>query len=295
MTPEGTSLQIVDRTGDLWHFFEPASQPALEERLQEFKARILEPNMAYYSNVIGLSDDAIRHYLEAGGPMFRAMQTARESLLSRFAACVQAFCARFPDFRVDFPVILLPSLDLFKGVSASSQGQIFLLLGLDALAGLSDGHYKSYIIHELFHAYHFQRVPAVGQAVELALRTGKMPALWGLLWTEGAACQAVRMVVPGIPQEEVLDWRPLFEQVRPRLPELAAEARRVLRSDAPLDIAGFFYFPRPDSDIPTGCGYILGMLATEGMLKRTPLDELLRLDDEALVGALDQALTDLEG
>jgi len=112
---------------------------------------------------------------------------------------------------------------------------------------------------------------------------------------EGLACHAVRSVYPEIPEEEVLDWRPLINQIKPLLSDLAREARKVLTSDAPQDIAGFFYFPRDaGSNIPTGCGYYIGMLIADALAKKYPIDTLIELEDETLISEIDSALFELQ-
>jgi hypothetical protein len=173
---------------------------------------------------------------------------------------------------------------------------VLLLLGIDNLVELSDKQYQGYVSHELFHVYHYQCVPAVRDAAELALQTKKMPPLWALLWTEGIASHAVRVMYPEIDEEDVLDWRTLVEQTKPLLPNLAGEARRILKSDLPQDVAGFFYFPREnDRKFPTGCGYYIGMLIAKILSKRQTIDQLFSLSDEALIEEIDLALKELQG
>jgi hypothetical protein len=295
MRSEEGSVQFINRMDEFWRFFEETRESPLDERLQIFKTKIIEPNLAYYSNVLGINDDGLRQYIMEIEPKIGALFSSQDKVLTRFHNNLKMFLCEFPDFRTDFNTYLLPSLNLFKGMTVPFQGKILLLLGIDALAELTDLNFKGYITHELFHAYHFQHSSTIRDATELALRTMKMPPLWGLLWTEGIACQAVRIVFPEIPEEDVLDWRPLVDQTKPILPDLAGEARRILVSDLPQDIAGFFYFPRGNnSNIPTGCGYYIGMLVASKLTKRHPIDALLRLDDEELVNEIDSALMELQ-
>lgn len=172
---------------------------------------------------------------------------------------------------------------------------VILLLGIDSLGELTGKQIKGYITHELFHVYHYQVSPGVRKGTETALKTMKMPALWALFWVEGIASHAVRILYPDIEEDEILDWRLLAEQTKPLLPSLAKEAKRVLRSDLPQDIAGFFYFPRAgDANIPTGCGYYIGMLIVKNLAKGQSIQELMSLDDKDLVNRIDQALTELQ-
>jgi hypothetical protein len=167
--------------------------------------------------------------------------------------------------------------------------------GMDALAELSDNHLRGYMTHELFHISLSARASCQG-CRRIGAPTMKIPPLWALLWTEGIACHAVRVVHPDIPEEEVLDWRQLLDKAGPLLGDLATEARKVLRSDSPQDIAGFFYFPRQNgSSIPTGCGYYIGLLVAGILAEKYPIDELLSLTDEELIPEIDSALVGLQG
>ena len=295
MGSEESSLQWIDRMDTFWRFFKETPELPLDERCELFKARVIAPNLAYYSSVMGINDDGLKQYLQHVEPNIAALRSGQARQLERFQRSLQQFQDAFSAFRPDFEVCLLPSLHLFNGMAVPSQGKISLLLGIDGLAELSDTQYNGYITHELFHAYHYQRSPATRDGAEQAMRTLQMPALWALLWTEGAACHAIRVVYPATPEEELLDWRPLVEQAKPLLHALAAEARRVLRSAAPPDIAGFFYFPRPDpAAIPTGCGYYLGMRVADLLATQYLIDDLLGMDDETLIDEINTALIELQ-
>jgi len=296
MRSEEGSVKVINRMDEFWRFFEETREYPLDERLQIFKTRIIEPNLTYYSNVLGINDDGLRQYIGESEPKIDILFSSQDEVLNRFHSSLKMFRGEFPEFRTNFNTYLLPSLNLFKGMAVPSQRKVMLLLGIDGLAELTDNQFNGYVTHELFHVYHFQCSPDVREATELALRTMKMPPLWGLLWTEGIACHAVRIVYPEIPEEEVLDWRPLIIQAKPLLPGLVKEANRILTSDSLQDIAGFFYFPRGNnSTIPTGCGYYIGMLVAGILAKKQTIDKLLRLDDEELIPEISSALMELQG
>ena len=290
-----TRLETINLMDEFWDFFERTQTSSPEEKIHIFKNTIIEPNLSCYSYVFGIGDEGLIQYINAVAPKIDILRSSQSGVLDRIQEILERFQVQFPGFDCGFATYLLPSLNLFKGIAVPSQEKIILLLGLDSLSELTDNHLKGYLTHELFHVYHFQRTPAVSVAAELALRTGKMPHLWGLLWAEGLACHAVRSVYPEIPEEEVLDWRPLINQIKPLLSDLAREARKVLTSDAPQDIAGFFYFPRDaGSNIPTGCGYYIGMLIADALAKKYPIDTLIELEDETLISEIDSALFELQ-
>jgi hypothetical protein len=288
------AFQIVDLMDSFWAIFEQPQASSLDEKIGQLKSTIIEPNIKFYSCVFGLNEAGLRDYISETGQKITRLSSSQDAVREQINHIFARFQAHFPSFQTSFVTYLLPSLNLFKGMAIPFQEQIVLLLGADALSELSEHHFRGYLTHELFHRYHFQRVPAVRVAAELAIKTMKMPELWGLLWTEGLACRAVRVVYPEIPEEEILDWRPLVEQVRPSLPALAEEARRTLTSSSLQDIAGFFYFPRENNPhIPTGCGYYIGMLIADALAKKYSLDTLLELDNETLIREIDLALKTL--
>lgn len=285
------AFQIVDLMDSFWGIFEQPHASSLDEKITCLKSTIIEPNIKFYSCVFGMNEAGLRDYIAQIEPKQARLRSGQGAVREQINHIFTRFQAHFPNFQTNFVTFLLPSLNLFKGMAIPFQEQIVLLLGADALAELSEHHFRGYLTHELFHAYHFQRAPAVRAAAELAIKTMKMPGLWGLLWTEGLACHAVRVVYPGIPEEEILDWRLLVEQTRPLLPGLAEEARRVLTSSSLQDIAGFFYFPRENTPkIPTGCGYYIGMLIADALAKKYSLDALLEMDDQASIREIDLAL-----
>jgi hypothetical protein len=291
-----SSVNLVNRMDGFWSFFGETEHLPLDERLQLFKAKIIEPNRTYYSNVLGIHDDGLIHYIRSSEPTIDYLLSRQDQVIGRFYDNLMMFQNRFPEFVADFALYALPSLGLFKGLAAPYQGQVLLLLGVDSLVQLTDDQFRGYLTHELFHAYHFQRSPSVREAAELALRTMKMPPLWGLLWAEGLACYAVRMVYPKTREEDVLDWRPLIDLTKPLLPDLAKEAMISLTSDAPQDIAGFFYFPRENRpDMPTGCGYYIGMLIAERLAHKWPVETLLTYNDAVLVDEIRSVLIELQG
>jgi len=288
-------LETISRMDEFWDFFEQTRTSCPEEKIHIFKKDIIEPNLSCYSHIFGISDDVLKQYIHEIEPKIDTLKSSQSRVLDRIREILERFQAHFPRFESDFVTYLLPSLNLFKGIAIPSQEKIILLLGVDSLSELTDNHLKGYLTHELFHIYHFQRAPAVRAAAELALRTMKMPHLWGLLWTEGLACHAVRSTYPEIPEEEVLDWRPLINQTKPLLPDLAREARKVLTSDTPQNIAGFFYFPREaGSNIPTGCGYYMGILIADALAKKYPIDTLIELEDETLISEIDAVLFEMQ-
>lgn len=296
MKLEEDTLRLIDHMSALARFFEDARELPDDVKLREFRARVIAPNLKYYAMVMGISDGGLRRYIEDIEPRIGAIFSGQERALRRFRDVLARFREKFPQFRVDLEVHVLPSLNLFKGMAVPNGDETILLLGVDGLLELSESQLRGYLTHELFHVYHYQRVPRVRAGAEMFMRTQQMPPLWALLWTEGMASHAVRVVYPEIKEEEVLDWQLLVEQTRPLLPDLADEARRVLRSDLPQDVAGFFYLPREsDRAIPTGCGYYIGMVVAAMLAQNNSIDELLRLDDEVLISGIDSALAKLRG
>jgi hypothetical protein len=291
MASSSFSMPVIDHLGEIQRFIDLSSELPIEDGIGLFNELVFVPNARFYTCVPGMSPEAIKAALPDIETKFDHVFAVRNEILDRFHTIVDRFQQSFPQFQQGVEVHLLFSLGLFNGMALPLEGKLHLLLGMDALAGLSTNHLKGYLTHELFHAYHFQRCPAVARGAEEAMRLMKMPPLWAMIWTEGIACQAIRQIYPDIPEDELLDWHPLVHQCKPILATLAAEARKSLNSDAMSDIAGFFYFPRPDRpEIPTGCGYYLGLKIAEIMTLKHPVDQLIELPDEELIREIDASL-----
>ncbi len=283
---------FVNRLSGLSTFLAAASGKDEQGVFQAFTQYVLEPNMEYYSCVIGISEEGLMQYAHSILQHGAELESSGEIVKQKFLHDLEKFQAHFPALDANFTVILLPSLGLFHGMAVPFDGQVVLLLGVDALANLDSQQFHSYIIHELFHAYHFQQSSSACDAAERAIRGQQLPALWSLFFSEGMANCAVRIVYPQIPAEDILGWRPMVEAVQPILSQLADKAVPVLRSEKLQDISGFFYFPRPDEQMPTGCGYYLGFLLIEELRQTYNLNELIHLSEDELVAALEAVLVE---
>lgn len=290
----GSGMEVIDRTGGFKDFLSAVEGASPEERLRLLKAFVVEPNRECYDFVPGMDDGYLGGYLRTCGPGAAVTPATTAAVVDRFEECLRSFRARFPEFTAEVRVFLLPSLGLFKGAALPRSGVPSILLGVDGLAPLDAVRLRGYLIHELFHAYHFQRVPEAAKAAELALSGRKMPPLWALLWTEGMASHAVRLVHPETAAEDVLDWAPLLRQTEAVMPMLVEDLLAALESDAMGDIAGFFYFPRPGRpDMPVGCGYYIGMLVAERLVRDARVEALLECDDHELLGRIRGALLEM--
>ncbi|MEE4195047.1 MAG: hypothetical protein V2J07_07605 [Anaerolineae bacterium] len=281
---------FVNRLSGLSTFVTEASGKDEQGVFQAFTQNVLEPNMDYYSCVIGISEEGLMQYANSILHHVAEFESLGKIVKKNFLHDLEKFQEHFPELDVNFSVILLPSLGLFHGMAVPFDGQVVLLLGVDALANLDSQQFHSYIIHELFHTYHFQQSSSACDAAERAIRSQHLPALWSLFFSEGMANCAVRIVYPQILAEDILGWRPLVEAVQPILSQLADQAKSGLRSENLQDISGFFYFPRPDEQIPTGCGYYLGFLLMEELRRTYHLDELIHLSEDELVPAMEAVL-----
>lgn len=294
MITEG-AVKIIDHLDEFERYLSLSTKAQIEEKLPLFNELVFSQNAQFYSCIPGMLPDGIKAALPVVEANFDQVKANQNEIITRFNNVLSKFRKSFPLFKLDFEVHLMISLGFFNGMALPRDGKCYLLLGMDSLSGLSENHLKGYITHELFHIYHYQRNPEVARITEIAMRTMKMPDLWGLLFTEGLACHAVQRIFPEIPEVEILAWQPLLAQSKPVLPLLATEARAVLTSDDPKDIAGFFYFPNPGKpDLPTGCGYYLGMLVAGIMAEKYPIDVLLKMPDEVLIREIDFSLQQLQ-
>jgi hypothetical protein len=89
--------QFIDQMDTLWHCLEETRDSSLEERIQAFRKRIIEPNISHYSCVFGISDDGLGHYIVNLEP--KAAPCAQAGMGPRaIRSVLKLFRAEFPRF-----------------------------------------------------------------------------------------------------------------------------------------------------------------------------------------------------
>ena len=158
---------------------------------------------------------------------------------------------------------------------------MFFIFGVD---GITKYHNATtdlpFFHHELFHMYHAQFVNSGAH-------------LYDAVRGEGMATYVSDVLNP------TADWKGLMLDIPEGLvPEcdrkiefLVKDLLAKLNSTADVDYTTYFLMKSTDSNIPKRAAYYVGYLVAKELNKTTPLDELIKLQDDSLQFKVWDALT----
>ncbi len=280
---------------EVWEFINETECLSDLARIELFKQQIIEPQIDKYAIFKQyLNDNSIQSYLS---DLTERKAEVKNICLSPDTSKIKTIAQNFKDVYTDLEpkikIYLMPSFGwLFKAQSLVVDGEIFIRLGLEELTKYDEKTFNSYIQHELFHVYHFQRNISFKNGAENFFKTNNPPLLYNLLWTEGFANYAVLNINPEYQHRDIVGMEELTKQTQLNL-EYYLEI--LLEKLNTKDITGFFYFPDPQNPtIPVGCGYYLGMLIVEDVAERYNQHDLLFLEGEKLFKEIKTSILNLK-
>jgi hypothetical protein len=275
--PQG--LALVDLMPAFWAYAEAARGASPARRRALFEELVTGPHPAlFHRSVAGETD--LDRYLEVVQPLVPRMRVIGARMAAFVARGERTFRRRFPDFRLDETVYLMPTFMNFDGGTRLVHGVEVAIFGIDTIAYRRIGNGEPLVAHELFHLYHAHRFPIDGTFV-------------GKLWREGLATYVSRVLAPGASEAEVLQSATLAGLPAGELSRLAAEA--LARLDGTTKEHGDLFF-RYHGDapakgpFPARCGYLVGYRAAALLGRQASLHALARLDPGALRPRLGAAL-----
>lgn len=272
---------VTDATPAFWEYWAQAEGKERIEQVRLFHEMVIARHPKLYGDAVLLRppdypvDRLIHGFLDSApiGEMRRLSGILQRDL----PEYLRSLRADFPRFACDVPVYLMVSIGGFDGAVRTLNGKRSLLFGIDVIArihGAAD--MQAFLDHELFHVYHGQAQPKLGDNV-----------LAGL-WREGLATYVSHVRHPEVPESHILGMpRDLAEKTRPLLGRLAAELLLHLDSTEPDVYRRFFLGGSADeSAFPTRSGYYAGFLLAHEISKNATLDQMARMDAAALRAAV---------
>ena len=261
---------------------------------ERFRATVLRPDSAFLSRVIGWPGDArVDERLSPLRRLTPAMRELERELPRRLTGEWARLAARFPALDTTGVVVyLLPSLGAFDAQVRPDGERLVLLFGLDVIAAQHGSRVPAATIqHELFHVYHQQRSPEIRAGAAAFFERGHMPRLHQLLWVEGLAVHASRVLAPDAADRELFNDDSLRARTSAVEATLARELLAKLDSTDPQDVRTFFLLREGGrGDVPVRAGYYMGFRVAEHLAGLHTLDDLVRLSGsdlrEAVAGAL---------
>jgi len=292
IAPSMAAVQIVNLAPGVLEAAE-----ALPARRAAVLAEHLAPLSDLYRDLLGISDldAASQQYagsLEAQRPGLKPLSDTG-SLEVQLRLHVGAFRSAFPRFdATHLSIYVLPSFGRFQAQSRMQQGQPTLLLDTAFFATMAAGSIpRPFVHHELFHLYHYQLRPDVGEGAEAFFRAGRAPSLGTLLWVEGLAVHVARQLSPGAPDSQLFPSADIVPATHAQYPLLLRRVTDHVDDATVGAICQFFYFPCTDGKdpIPLNSGYVVGERLVDQMLKRRSLEAVMLLKAGEIPAAVRQA------
>ncbi|MBI2516548.1 MAG: hypothetical protein HYV95_06490 [Opitutae bacterium] len=263
--PIEQQLQVWDRLVEARHrdFYEIfVWDKAANPRWQERKRRLLGKMFAKYP------------------ALYPAMIANFERFPATIATQVARFRRSFPDAVFTGPIYAAPVASFNgkggEGGSADGSGELTLAFGIDLISERNDDVDILYA-HELFHIYHGK---AAGIDEKVFAEQGRLTLP---LWMEGFATYVSGLLNPDKPDGELLMDASLGRVAASERRWLAAEFLKVAGGKA-VDEHGSLAFnqwfsageSKVRADLPSRCGYWLGLAVARELAKTHPLDEMVR-------------------
>jgi hypothetical protein len=209
----------------------------------------------------------------------KTAQTQRSSFTEKehafrkqLPSLVERFRAALPEFRRDFTIYLLPSLDRLDGAGRKVDGVPALLFGVDLIVSIHDSsEIPVFVDHELFHRYHFQ-------ASQMSDDDTEHDVFWKALWVEGLATYASKMLNPKVPLGAALMDPTLAPAARRVFPTLIYECEAELDEKNHQAFSRFFLYHGAGAYPPSRSGYYIGFLAAQVLGQNLSLSELAHLN-----------------
>lgn len=269
---------LVNLMPAYWQVVEESVGLKSAEQIERFREKLVIPNDDLYGeNGVGFAssqalDQAILQSL-ARSRRDHASALAKETYLQQhLPELVQEFQRRFPDFRCDFPIYLLPSLGQMDGAGRKVNGRPAMLLGVDVIAVVHETDEMAvFLDHELFHRYHFQ---AAGMSDD----DGERAPIWKALWVEGLATHASKELA-GVSYGAALFDRGLVKNANAKFPDLIAEITENFDKIDRKAYSRLFMGQPPGTDPPPRSGYYIGALAAQELAKTMTMAQMAHLTD----------------
>jgi hypothetical protein len=288
---------VVDLMPDFWSFWNRAEGVTEPQRVALLKELALAPHQKFYEDVPHIpSDERLTEFLDTLTPAIPALRRIDGEYRAQLPGAYAAFLAAYPDLDPTLPIYVGPSLFTSSGQVRDFDGRTIVMYGLDVVAVvLSDvGDHVPDIQHELFHAYHWQRNPAIAAAGREAFVATRTTPMFYDLWIEGLALAAVHRLDPDAPLALVLSSPTLAGKGPAVMARVAGELRQRLDVTNLDEVGDYFFFHTRRTDIPSRMAYYVGLRLAEEVGGRLSMEEMVALDGDDLRREVDAGLLALE-
>lgn len=290
-----TDWRIIDVMPTWWAYWESARDKPLDEQVALFERDVVAKHPDLFSRqVVGRDPTAkldlngrVRTFLADVQPLLAPMKALSAAIESELPAHRQSFMRAFPEFAWDGEVYFTISLDAFDGAVREIDGEPKLLFGVDKIARIhgADASLAPLFHHELFHILHLVKSSPFDET--------RQNRMYQALWSEGLAVYVAHTLNPGASLRQLVLDDAMVEQGTRQLPALAKEMLDNIDSGDPIFYRDWFRGAGKREDIPNRVGYFLGFRVAQLMGKTRSLQQLAKLSDPELFGAIEAALREL--
>lgn len=287
----------IDLSSEFIQVLEIEEKSGKNKAANALREKVIIPNNDLYEQLTGgLDQKQLIEYLEKQAPsLARTREVSHNANQKQMLDDWNEFIIRFPDMQGSSLMIYsLPSFGRFEAQARPFDDKYYLFLGIDEIAKRKRAEINSAMVHhELFHLYHYQMNSYVKNVAQSFFEKGEFPQVYMLLWVEGLATHASRLLNAQSSNKDIFFSDTLYNETKPLLPNLIAKLSEILTSNSFNDIAGFFYFPTTDQQIPKDCGYVIGELIIIDAMKRHNLKNLVEMKGEDILKEVRVAIKNL--
>jgi hypothetical protein len=253
----GTDVRYIDLATEFSRFADKTAGMKDSARVAAFKAQI-EPRLpGFYVPRFGATPERYDAQIARSLETFAELRPKYEQVLRDFPAAfeagIQHFRKVFPGFTPNVPVYLLHSLGEMDGGMRDLGGKHYLIFGADVIARIHDRHTLTpFLDHELFH-------------VENHKYFSDCDKVWCVLWEEGLATYAAKVMNPGADDRQLLltSPKPIRAAVDVTWPAALCFARGKLPSAEPADMDALLTGGTASAGFPERFGYYVGLRVIE--------------------------------
>ncbi|HKQ97804.1 MAG TPA: hypothetical protein VJV75_08015, partial [Candidatus Polarisedimenticolia bacterium] len=294
--PSAAAPNVIPLMPDFWAFWDRAEGKPAAERVALLKEVAIAPHRDFYEKVVGVpSDERLTEFLEVLGPAIPALRRIDGEFRTQLPGAWKSFIAVYPDLDRSLPLYVGPSLFTSSGQSRDLDGKTIVFYGLDVVAVVLGDvtDHRPDIHHEMFHAYHWQRNPAMAAVGRDSFSKTRTSPMYNDLWTEGLALYSTRRLSPDAPLSIILSSKDLPEKGPAVLSKVAGELRQKLDVTNLDEVGDYFFYRTRRTDLPSRSAYFVGLRLAETVAKTKSMDEMLALQGDALRRVVDDGLATL--
>jgi len=291
--------RLVNAMPQLFKLLDGSADTQQSTLVARFRAEIIAAHAEVYGFFGAYSDRVLGRYLADVATRAARQREQSAGFPAAFADTWASFVAAMPRTGGEATTVhLLPaSHEMMGGAVRALGARDFVALGSEEMFERVDDRraLSTYLDHELTHLCHNQNNPEMRSVTETFFldRAGPKARLYQLMWLEGLAAHASKMLNPDASVRDVLLSDDLPARVAARWPQLVEGVRRNFDATDPNIIGAYVFNGDEAQHMPKSAAYYLGMRLADELAKHHDVRDLIILRGEALRSALLHTLQQL--